>query len=489
MTMANSTNEPLPKLPPRKPDAHKGDFGTALIIGGSRGMSGAVTLAGMAALRGGAGLVRLAVPDVCLETIAGFEPSYMTVPLASDPAGRIALTALPQIIEHSAAASVLALGPGLGRSDELNQLVARLYREIEKPMVVDADALNALSTQPDVLAKPGGPRVLTPHPGEFARLVGKKLDGDQRQQAAVDLAGPMRRGGTAERTSHANNRRKTAGDQHHGQSGHGHRRLGRHIDRADNRPFMPASRTICRRATRCTSARAGRRPGRKRKRRSFADRPRFGRISAGGVSGIGRSPEVSSRHRLTIHNRTEHAHPTRSPGVRSECPTAPGRGFTCSNSAFSSFRIFMLLYRILADVVVAIHLALVGFIVIGMAAILLGIVLKWRWVRNFWFRIIHLPMIATVVEKTILGVSCPLTDMGRSTAGKGRRDGSGGDIYRPDAARDLVLAGIAAKHADDSLLSVWPGRAAGFHFCPAALAVETRRPVNSRFPRQSLQSS
>jgi hypothetical protein len=69
----------------------------------------------------------------------------------------------------------------------------------------------------------------------------------------------------------------------------------------------------------------------------------------------------------------------------------------------------MLLYRILADVVVAIHLALVGFIVIGMAAILLGIALKWRWVRNFWFRIIHLAMIATVVEKTIMGVKCLLT--------------------------------------------------------------------------------
>ncbi|MGD0656028.1 MAG: NAD(P)H-hydrate dehydratase [Thermoguttaceae bacterium] len=186
--MTNSSNEPLPKLPPRKADAHKGDFGTALIVGSSRGMSGAAALAGMAALRGGAGLVRLAVPDACLETVASFEPSYMTVPLPNDAAGRIALAALPKIIELSAAASVLALGPGLGRSDELNQLVGRLYREIEKPMVVDADALNALSTQPEIMGKPGGPRVLTPHPGEFARLVGKKLDGDRRLEAAVELA-------------------------------------------------------------------------------------------------------------------------------------------------------------------------------------------------------------------------------------------------------------------------------------------------------------
>jgi ADP-dependent NAD(P)H-hydrate dehydratase len=186
--MTNSSNEQLPNLPPRKPDAHKGDFGTALIVGGSRGMSGAVTLAGLAALRGGAGLVRLAVPVVCQEIIAAFEPSYMTVPVANDPAGRISLAALPKIIEHGKAATVFALGPGLGRSDELDQLVAKLYREIEKPMVADADALNALSTQPDILRKPGGPRILTPHPGEFARLTGKKLEGQERQQAAVELA-------------------------------------------------------------------------------------------------------------------------------------------------------------------------------------------------------------------------------------------------------------------------------------------------------------
>jgi hypothetical protein len=86
-----------------------------------------------------------------------------------------------------------------------------------------------------------------------------------------------------------------------------------------------------------------------------------------------------------------------------------GRGFTF---IWFKFRILhsMFLYRLLADAVVAIHLALVGFIVIGMAAILLGIVLGWRWVRNFYFRIIHLAMIAIVVEKSVFGLSCPLTD-------------------------------------------------------------------------------
>ena len=185
----NESNEtPLPKLPQRAEDAHKGDFGLALIVGGSRGMSGAVALAGMAALRGGAGLVRLAVPDRCLDTVAQFEAAYTTVPLPCDDAGRIAASAEQQIIELSEAATVLACGPGLGRSAELDKLVGRLYRQVARPMVFDADGLNALASQSDVLAEPGGPRILTPHPGEFARLVGKRLEGSQRQSAAVELA-------------------------------------------------------------------------------------------------------------------------------------------------------------------------------------------------------------------------------------------------------------------------------------------------------------
>jgi ADP-dependent NAD(P)H-hydrate dehydratase len=182
-------NDPLPLLPPRESDAHKGDFGTALVIGGSRGMSGAAGLAGMAALRGGAGLVRVAVPEICLETVAGFEPCYTTIPLPCDEAGRITAAALPILREEAQKASALALGPGLGRSAQLDELVAALYREIDKPLVVDADALNALAAQPDVfLSPPAGPRILTPHPGEFARLIRKKLENGVREQAAVDLA-------------------------------------------------------------------------------------------------------------------------------------------------------------------------------------------------------------------------------------------------------------------------------------------------------------
>jgi ADP-dependent NAD(P)H-hydrate dehydratase len=185
----NAANQdPLPQLPPRAEDAHKGDFGLALIVGGSRGMAGAVGLAGMAALRGGAGLVRLAVPDVVLDTVAAFEPSYMTVGLPADAHGRISATAFDKILELADAATVVACGPGLGRSWELDELVGRLYQELARPMVVDADALNALSEEPDGLIRPGGPRILTPHPGEFARLLGKRQAAGERESAAVELA-------------------------------------------------------------------------------------------------------------------------------------------------------------------------------------------------------------------------------------------------------------------------------------------------------------
>ena len=179
----------LPRLGDRDVESHKGHFGLVLIIGGSRGMAGAVGLAGMAALRGGAGLVRLAVPDVCLETVAGFEPSYMTVPLPCDISGHISRSARARIVELAEAATVVACGPGMGRSLGLNVLVSWLYTHLPNPMVVDADGLNALATRTEVLSQPAGPRILTPHPGEFARLLGKRrVCSDERQPAAVELA-------------------------------------------------------------------------------------------------------------------------------------------------------------------------------------------------------------------------------------------------------------------------------------------------------------
>lgn len=186
--MTNDANE-LPCLPARAATSHKGDYGRALLIGGSRGMSGAISLAGMAALRAGAGLVTLGVPDVCLETVAGFEPCAMTVPLPCDAQGCLVTAAEESIVSLARRADVLACGPGLGHGLEVAPLVRALYTSVALPLVVDADGLNALAERPDGLTRPGGERVLTPHPGEFQRLTGVAArDARAQEERAMALA-------------------------------------------------------------------------------------------------------------------------------------------------------------------------------------------------------------------------------------------------------------------------------------------------------------
>ncbi len=179
----------LPVLPPRATNSHKGDYGKVLLVGGSRGMSGAIALAGMACLRSGAGLVTLAVPDVCLDVVASFEPSYMTVPLPSDNQGRLTATAQERLAELADQATCIACGPGLGRSQHLTDLMAWMYEVLPQPIVFDADSLFALAQRQDRLDDPAGPRVLTPHLGEFKRLVGEdKLEREQAELFAAQYA-------------------------------------------------------------------------------------------------------------------------------------------------------------------------------------------------------------------------------------------------------------------------------------------------------------
>jgi NAD(P)H-hydrate epimerase len=187
MKLDDQTDAPLPQLLPRPADSHKGDFGHALLIGGSRGMAGAIALAGRATLRSGAGLVTLAVPQCVQELVAAFEPSYMTRRV-SDENGRIAGPAVAELLEVAKNATVVAIGPGLGRDAAITQLVAHLYSDVDKPMVIDADGLFALAESSGILLKPGGMRVLTPHPGEFARFTKERPTDDRRVGAAADLA-------------------------------------------------------------------------------------------------------------------------------------------------------------------------------------------------------------------------------------------------------------------------------------------------------------
>ncbi|MGH7200397.1 MAG: ADP-dependent NAD(P)H-hydrate dehydratase, partial [Planctomycetaceae bacterium] len=135
----------LPALPQRPEDSHKGTFGRVLLIAGSRGMSGGAALAGLGALRGGAGLVFVAVPQSILPIVAAIEPSYLTVPLPEDDAGRMTFAAHETLSEKLTDSTAVGVGPGWGQSDDLAALARRLYMTIDKPIVFDADALNALA--------------------------------------------------------------------------------------------------------------------------------------------------------------------------------------------------------------------------------------------------------------------------------------------------------------------------------------------------------
>jgi hydroxyethylthiazole kinase-like uncharacterized protein yjeF len=171
--MALERVETIPTLPPRPADSHKGLYGTVLIIAGGRGMAGAAALVGASSLRSGAGLVRVASPAEVQPTVASFEPSYMTFPLADDGEGFLQFdAALPALQPLINAADVVAAGPGLGQSNQIQALVRWLIETCDRPLVLDADGLNALSAQKELLSRRSHPLVLTPHPGEFARMLG-----------------------------------------------------------------------------------------------------------------------------------------------------------------------------------------------------------------------------------------------------------------------------------------------------------------------------
>ncbi len=179
----------LPSLPRRPRDSHKGHYGHALIIGGSRGMSGAIALSGMAALRTGAGLVTLAVPDCCLETVAAFSPCYMLVPLIDDQDGRIDRQSYDKIQAWLDRASCIAIGPGLGRSRGLQTLCRQLLRDATQPIIMDADALNNIAESGGFTTRQRSSLVITPHPGEWQRLGGGPAsDREQQSTAAVESA-------------------------------------------------------------------------------------------------------------------------------------------------------------------------------------------------------------------------------------------------------------------------------------------------------------
>jgi ADP-dependent NAD(P)H-hydrate dehydratase len=182
----------VPSLPPRRSAAHKGSFGTVLVVGGSRGMAGAAALAGRAALEGGCGLARVAVPGCVLDSVAAMAPACTTLPLAGTPRGRLHPRSAVEVLRALDTADVLAIGPGLGCDGSTTMAVRSILENTDRATVVDADALNCLARVGGIggLTSKPATLVITPHPGEAARLLGITTDEVQadRQAAAARLA-------------------------------------------------------------------------------------------------------------------------------------------------------------------------------------------------------------------------------------------------------------------------------------------------------------
>ncbi len=168
------------KLSRRLPDSHKGTYGRVLVVAGSAGMAGAAVLAGSAALRGGAGLVTVACPAAIQDIVAIGNPCFTTFGFRNSQ----------EVLDRAAAFDVLAVGPGLGTQPYTAELVLALVQQLpDKPIVLDADGLNNLEPIPDLRSRTA-PLVMTPHPGEFAKLHGKTTADVQanREPLAIEFA-------------------------------------------------------------------------------------------------------------------------------------------------------------------------------------------------------------------------------------------------------------------------------------------------------------
>ena len=162
-----------PSLPQREDATHKGQVGRVVIIAGSRGMSGAACLAAAGALRGGAGLVRVLTPESVQPLVASSDPCLMSVPMPETKAGQFDPIKCGELLEDSFAwATVAAIGPGIGQHRSLEKFVCFALDKFTGPLVVDADGLNNLASAGEDVWKlrDGKPTVITPHPGEMARL-------------------------------------------------------------------------------------------------------------------------------------------------------------------------------------------------------------------------------------------------------------------------------------------------------------------------------
>ncbi len=162
----------IPKILPRKPDTHKGDYGRVLVLAGSSGMTGAACMCSTAALRAGAGIVTLGIPESLHGIVASKLTCVMTHPLPETHVKTLSELGRQDILDFSQRFDVIAIGPGLSQYLETKRLVLWLLHTLDRPIVLDADGINALADNPEILNKFKKPIVLTPHPGEMAHLLG-----------------------------------------------------------------------------------------------------------------------------------------------------------------------------------------------------------------------------------------------------------------------------------------------------------------------------
>jgi len=174
-----------PLFPPRPRETHKGSYGHLLVVAGSVGKTGAAALCARAALRAGVGLVTVGTAVSAQPTVAALSLEAMTEPLPETAARSLGMKAREPILALAQTRAAVAVGPGLGLDDETRALARVLVSTLPRPMVVDADALTALVDHLDTLRTAGGARVLTPHPGEMARLLGAAVGDVQRDRVGV----------------------------------------------------------------------------------------------------------------------------------------------------------------------------------------------------------------------------------------------------------------------------------------------------------------
>jgi len=184
----HSTRDSVRSLIPSRPhDGHKGTFGHVFIVGGSRGYSGAPVLAGMGAVRSGAGLVTVGQPESLGELSMKGLPEAMTFPLPETPQGTISMAAMEEIYEFTSDKDAVVIGPGLSQHAKTGECVREVIKESSHPLLIDADGLNALQGHTDIIRKRQHPTVLTPHPGEMARLLNTTTSEIQKARSEIAI--------------------------------------------------------------------------------------------------------------------------------------------------------------------------------------------------------------------------------------------------------------------------------------------------------------